>query len=123
MTMFQFGVHRSGARIPRKEVAQRQRIAERHECHYVYWWDEAERRAHAWFAGPNLGHPFDKALADAVLAEVNATAGWRCTREYVEVRPACHVPCYRVRDAAGRLRTPGASTPTTARAAWAEVRA
>lgn len=46
-------------------------IAKRHEATFVNPTMPGEG-ARFWFAGPNLGHPFDAALRAAVLADLDA---------------------------------------------------
>jgi hypothetical protein len=69
---FHFGLENLGAEpLPKRESARRQRIAAKHDAHWIEIEDPPHSgRWRGWFTGPNLGHPFDRAMADAVLAEV-----------------------------------------------------
>lgn len=69
MSEFMFGVSR--AKPTRKDAKRMERIARKHGCSLIegtFPGDGYKR----WFAGPNRGHPFDQALADAVYADLEA---------------------------------------------------
>ena len=79
MSVYRFGL--GAGHLPRRANT----IAKRHGAHLVNYCDPGCRCGHGcadncpqcrrhWFAGPNLGAPHDRALADAVLADL-AKAG------------------------------------------------
>lgn len=63
-----FGTHHG--RLPEEEVERRRAIAAEHEVEYYY--AEMPGGPRSWFAGPNLGEPFNGQLRAAVLADVGA---------------------------------------------------
>ena len=46
-------------------------IAKRHKCDFIEYVDPGSKYQN-WFAGPNLGHPFDDAMARAVMTDLRA---------------------------------------------------
>ena len=46
------------------------RIAKRHGARFVTYTEPGTGRHRFWFAGPNLGNPFDRATAAAVYADL-----------------------------------------------------
>jgi hypothetical protein len=55
--------------MSRSEAAARDRVAKRNGCAHVYA-NTPGTGYQSWFAGPNLGAPFDSALAARVAAEL-----------------------------------------------------
>lgn len=69
MSEYMFGVSRS--KPSRRDAARMDRIAKRHGARLV----EATIPGigyQRWFAGPNLGFPFDAAMASAVCDDLRA---------------------------------------------------
>jgi hypothetical protein len=71
------GPHFFGLRygkLPQREVARRDRIAERHGA---YCWVQVFRdgRWMGWFEAPNNGEPHDRRVADAVMRDVERSGG------------------------------------------------
>lgn len=67
--MFMFGVSRR--KITRAQAHKLERIAKRHDSTLV----EANIPGtgyQRWFSGPNLGFPFDRAVSQAVHADIAA---------------------------------------------------
>lgn len=53
---------------------QAQEIAKRHGYRFVYT-NAVGNGPRSWFAGPNLGSPFDRAFREAIEADVEAVPG------------------------------------------------
>lgn len=64
-----FGLGRG--EVPDELAEQVEQIAARHDASFVRYDDPAEG-PRFWFSCQNLGHPFDKATADAVKADLEA---------------------------------------------------
>ncbi len=69
MSEYMFGVKRG--KISPKIVRKIERIAKRHGVTFVAATIPGTGPQN-WFAGPNLGHPFDQAMARAVFADLDA---------------------------------------------------
>lgn len=72
MSEYFFGV--GSRRVAAKVAAKLDRIATKHGASFV-----AVRLPDGyryWFAGPNLGHPFDKELSQTVLGEAERCGFW-----------------------------------------------
>jgi hypothetical protein len=67
MSEYMFGV--SHQKPSRKVARQMERIAKRHGAYLVEGTFPGEGYKR-WFAGPNLGHPFDRAMAKAVYDDL-----------------------------------------------------
>lgn len=68
MSEYYFGLHKGHL------TAKADKIAEKHGAWHVNFTEpRGERRG--WFACPNLGAPFDGAVARAVMADVEAAGG------------------------------------------------
>jgi hypothetical protein len=79
MSEFNFGVHNGHL------TARADTIARRHGAWHVNYTEPRGRRR-GWFGAPNLGSPFDGAVARAVWADIDAAGGLdalmcRCDRE------------------------------------------
>lgn len=72
MSQFMFGVSRE--KPTRKEARRLARIAKHHGAELVEC-TLPGTGYQRWFEGPNLGHPFDQAMADAVYADIGDTEG------------------------------------------------
>lgn len=68
MSEFLFNLH-SGHLTARAD-----RIAKRHGAVHVNY-TEPNGRRRGWFAGPNLGSPFDAALARAIADDIDSAGG------------------------------------------------
>lgn len=66
---YHFGVGRG--RLSASDVERRDRIARQHGACFVYAQIPGDGWR-SWYAGPNLGHPFNDALAARVLEAVDA---------------------------------------------------
>lgn len=74
MSEYHFGVSR--VRILRRDAKEIERIAKKHGVTFIET-TLPGTGYQRWFAGPNLGYPFDKALSDAVYADMDASGvGW-----------------------------------------------
>ena len=69
MSEHHFGVLQN-RRIPASDVERIDAIAQTHGCCFVQIKDGNTWKA--WFSGPNRGEPFDRAMATAVLDDVEA---------------------------------------------------
>ena len=69
MSQHMFSVSRNKpSRANARRIAS---IAKRHECTFVEYVDPGSKYQN-WFSGPNLGHPFDDAMARAVMGDLRA---------------------------------------------------
>lgn len=80
MSEFMFGTGRG--RIKASAAKRIDKIAGRHGASFVTA-DLPGDGPRYWFAGPNLGHPFDQAMADAVWADLEH-AGLADSKGFVE---------------------------------------
>jgi hypothetical protein len=69
MSQHMFSVSRN--KPSRANARKIERIAKRHGCGFIEYVDPGDGYKN-WFAGPNLGHPFDDAMARAVMADLRA---------------------------------------------------
>lgn len=69
MSEFNFGLHHGHL------TEQANEIAERHGAWHVNY-TETDGRKRGWFGCPNQGHPFDQAIAKAVLADIEEAGGF-----------------------------------------------
>jgi len=69
--MFHFGV--TTRRLPAREHARRRAIAKTHGAEWIGPVRIPGNDATGWFNAPNLGTPFDEAVARAVLADVGGS--------------------------------------------------
>lgn len=69
MSTYHFGL--GNGRVKASIVKQAERIAKRHDAYFVA--TTLPGQGHRfWFSGPNLGFPFDRAMAQAVKADLVA---------------------------------------------------
>lgn len=69
MSTYHFGL--GNGRVKTTIVKKVERIAKRHNAYFVATTLPGERPRY-WFSGPNLGFPFDRAMAQAVKADLVA---------------------------------------------------
>lgn len=67
MSQYLFGV--KNGKLDAKEQRLRRRVAKKHGVEWVYV-NLPGDGYRSWFAGPNLGFPFDRNLSDAVHADL-----------------------------------------------------
>lgn len=69
MSQHMFSVSRNKpSRVNARKIAS---IAKRHKCDFIEYVDPGSKYQN-WFSGPNLGHPFDDAMARAVMGDLRA---------------------------------------------------
>jgi hypothetical protein len=70
MSAFHFGLHDSHL------TARADKIAAKHGAWHINYTEPGTGRRRGWFACRNMGHPFDNATANAVLADIEAAGGF-----------------------------------------------
>lgn len=74
MSEYMFGVGRK--RLSERDAKRIDKVARRHGYCFV-WGTFPGQGYQTWFAGPNLGHPFDQAAADEIIADLQREGLWR----------------------------------------------
>ena len=57
-------------------TAAANRIAKRHDAWHVNYVEPGTGKRRGWFGCRNLGQPFDRSTAEAVLADIDAAGGF-----------------------------------------------
>ena len=73
MGEYMFGLGRG--RVSDATYKAAEDIAKRHDCTLNLYQDPGQGPRY-WFAGPNLGEPFDGAMRSAVIADLDAAGLW-----------------------------------------------
>jgi hypothetical protein len=68
MSEYMFGVGRG--KVTAAKAKKVNAIAKKHNAWFITANIPGDGHKY-WFAGPNLGHPFDKAMAEAVYADLD----------------------------------------------------
>lgn len=74
MSVFLFGVRTSPCRMPKRERMACAAAAKELEINWIEFRDEMNQWK-SWFAGPNLGHPFDADLRQECTRLVDSLLG------------------------------------------------
>ncbi len=69
MSEYFFGLHSGHL------TAKADKIARRHGAWHDNYVEPGRGDKRGWFACPNRGSPFDQAIADAVMADIDAAGG------------------------------------------------
>ena len=72
MSLYFFGL--GNGEVKRKVFERADKIARRYDAHLICYDDPAAGPRY-WFSGPNLGAPFDKAMADGVAEAISDEMG------------------------------------------------
>ena len=74
MSEYLFGLHHGHLK------AKADKIAKRHDAWHINY-TEPNGQKRGWFSCRNLGSPFDQAIADAVIADIEKVGGFDALRK------------------------------------------